>query len=130
MPETERIANGGCGLRFRRQLQSGIFQPSAHGLKQRPGTCVADLAPFFRGTGRVIAVQLVRTHHIATEGFHQGVHELAGFADPPRQNGSIQIHSFAGIDLSLSIQRDMISVLGCDDVREHAGTRKTAVKRP
>jgi len=33
-----------------RQLLSGMFQPSAHGLKQRPGTCVAILVPLFGGT--------------------------------------------------------------------------------
>jgi hypothetical protein len=55
-------------------------------------------------------VKLGRRHHVSTDRFDQRSQQLAGGADPSGQRRAIEIDSFAGLDLRLSIERKMICI--------------------
>src|SRR6266571_1306221 len=75
-------------------------------------------------------MQLVCRHHVTTQCFHQRVQQLTAPAYPVRQSRSFQLHSLTGIDLALTVEREMVGILRNQNMRQQARTSQSARNRP
>lgn len=55
-------------------------------------------------------------HHVVADGSNQGRQQLARCANPTGQCGAVQIDAFARINLRLTVQWNMVRVLGGQNV--------------
>jgi len=93
---------------------------------------VADIGPQSPGLGlacarrqhrhrRVVDMQCVAGHDLGRERVDQRVEGCRRRPDPPGQGRGFQLDAFAGEDLGLAIERQVVVVLRYGDVREQAG---------
>jgi hypothetical protein len=75
----------------------------------------------------IVGVELARGHHVNTDRLDQRSEQLAGCADPSGQRRSVEIESFASVDLRLSIQRKMICILRDQHMGEQPRTCETTI---
>src|ERR1700712_3189704 len=100
----------------------GVAEQNGRWIRTAARLVIADISPQasrfgLASTGsqhrdrRVIRMQLLGAHDIVTQSTQQRFHQSADRADPLGQRRPVELDSFAGIDLALTIQRDMITKL-------------------
>ncbi len=80
--------------------------------------------------GRVVGMQLARLQRLLRQRLDQRLQQGACAADPVRQGRALQLNAFTGVDRALPVQRQMIGILGHQDVGEQARACHTARDRP
>ena len=79
--------------------------------------------------GCLISKQLVRLLQSLKEPLVHGAEQKGGAPDPIRERRAIKREPLAGKDLSLSIERQMVGVLGHEDVRDGGVGRQSALNQ-
>ena len=67
---------------------------------------------------------------MAADGIGQRFQQGSGFADPVSQRGTIKINAFAVEDLTLAIERQVISILADQNMGQQARARAAALDGP
>ena len=67
-------------------------------------------------------MELVGAEHMAADSLDQWLEQGARPTDPVGERGAVEIDAFAGVDLALPIQRQVIGILGNQHVGEQPGT--------
>jgi hypothetical protein len=67
---------------------------------------------------------------MAADGVSQGFQEGGGLADPVSQRGTVKINAFAVEDLTLAIERQVISILADQNMGQQARARAAALDGP
>jgi hypothetical protein len=75
-------------------------------------------------------MQLAGRHHVTTQCFHQRVQQLTAPTYPVRQSRSFQFYSLTGVDLALTVEREMVGILRNQNMRQQARTSQSARNRP
>lgn len=81
----------------------------------RLGAAAARIEHRHRG---VIGVELARRRHVARERCDERIDEMEAAGDPFGERRSLDPHAFASVDLTLTIQRQVVAVLRDQHVRE------------
>ena len=81
------------------------------------------------GTGVSSTCKVLERHHLGGERVDQWLERRRRRPDPAGQGRGLQIDALAGEDLSLSVQRQVIVVLGDDDMGQQAGAGAAAGNR-
>jgi len=66
---------------------------------------------------------------MTTNRFDQRSEQLARGTDPASQSRAIKLNAFPRIDLRLSVQRNMVGILRCQNMRQQGGLGETALDR-
>ena len=74
-------------------------------------------------------MQSVADQDLDGEGIHQRLQRRRGGADPAAQGRGLQAHPFAGEDLGLAVERQMIVIFRHDDMGEQPCSGATAGNR-
>jgi hypothetical protein len=82
------------------------------------GALVLPLPGASTGMGGIVSMQFRRRQHMTSNGIDQRTQQRADRANPARQQRTIKIDAFAGIDDGLAIQRQMIGEFRHQDMRQ------------
>jgi hypothetical protein len=78
----------------------------------------------------VVGVELVSRHHVARQRLEQWINEPETASDPLGHRGTLQLDTFARVNLHLPIQRQVVGVFGDQHVREQPRSGKATLDRP
>ena len=79
--------------------------------------------------GRVVGVKRAPGHGMLADRLGQGCQQRRRRSDPIGQGGTVEIDAFAGIDLGLAVQRQMVGILGHQHMGEQSRARPPALDR-
>jgi hypothetical protein len=65
------------------------------------------------GHGSIVGVQLAGRHHVLTHRLDQRSEQLTGGTDPSGESGAVEIDSFTGVNLRLSVEGSVIGIMWC-----------------
>ncbi|BDW99211.1 hypothetical protein MACH15_09640 [Maricaulis maris] len=68
--------------------------------------------------GGIIGEDGLALADMAPDGFGQRFQQPRGLSHPSGQGGAFQLDAFAGIDLALAVKRQVIAILGDEDMRQ------------
>ena len=122
------LAIGAVAIQHRRWRETGERPVITNVAPQSSGLRLAQAWGQHRHGG-VVGVQPVRRHHMRRDGIDQRAQQRRRLANPVRQRRAIQIDPVTGIDLGLSIQRQMVAVFRHQHMCEQTRTGKAAGNR-
>lgn len=115
------IANGGRCITGMGAVVANIDpKPARRGLAEPGGE---------HRHGGIVGVERGPGHGMLADRLGQGRQQRGRRSDPIGQGGTVEIDAFAGIDIGLAVQRQVVGVLGHQYVDEQSRTRPPALDR-
>ena len=79
--------------------------------------------------GRIVGVDLLARSNVARQRLHQRVEQIRRAGHPVGKGGTFQPHALARVDRTLSVQRQVVAVLGGEHMGEQPGAGQAAHDR-
>jgi hypothetical protein len=139
-----RLEQAGEARHVRRRMRGGAIGAveirSGRGGTAAKRPVVAHIDPEPPGLGpaearcqhrnrRVVAVDLLGREHVGADGRHDRIEQPGRLSHPIAQRRAVKLQTFAGIDLALAIQRQVVGVFRHQQVRQHGRCSAAARRR-
>jgi hypothetical protein len=76
---------------------------------------------------RIVGVQLATIENVAPQSFDQRCEQVTRSTDPVGQRRALQFHTLPGVDLRLTVEREVVSVLRDENMRQQTWSRQSAL---